>query len=89
MPLPVLDPDHLSVLVFGPGLGELIIVRVPPGAWMVVDGCEAGDVRYAQRVLSHYDAHPAIITLTHPHDDHSMGLLEVIDRATPYASGSG
>lgn len=72
------------MLVFGPGLGELVLVRAPPGVWMVIDGCEVADGGYGQRVLNHYEARPAIIVLTHPHDDHSKGLLEVIDAATPY-----
>jgi hypothetical protein len=82
--LPTLDPERLTVLVFGPGRGELVLVCAPPGAWMVIDGCEAGEVRYGQSVLTHYGARPSLIALTHPHDDHSMGLLEVIDAATPY-----
>lgn len=85
MPLPLLEPESLTVLIFGPGFGELAAVRAPPGVWMIVDGCEVGDIRYAQRVLDHYQAAPPrLIALTHPHDDHSGGLREVIDRATPY-----
>jgi hypothetical protein len=80
--LPVLDPDHLTVFVFGPGLGELILVRVPPDVWMVVDGCASGD-GYAQRVLDRYQARPQLVVLTHPHEDHSKGLADVIVRATP------
>lgn len=82
MALPVLELDHLAVFVFGPGLGELILVRVPPDLWMVVDGCEV-KYGYAQRVLDSYSAKPRLIVLTHPHDDHSKGLAAVIERATP------
>lgn len=84
MPLPTLTPDHLVVLVFGPGLGELILVRVPPGLWVVVDGCGAKGIDYAAAVLHHYgDARPAVVVLTHPHDDHSRGIADVIRKATP------
>jgi hypothetical protein len=81
--LPELAPDHLIVLAFGPGMGELILVRVPPDAWMVVDGCGAGETDYAVATLKHYSAHPRIIVLTHPHNDHSRGLAQVIEEATP------
>jgi beta-lactamase superfamily II metal-dependent hydrolase len=81
--LPDLDRDHLAVLVFGPGTGELVLVRAPPGAWMVVDGCGAGKDDYAVRALVHYGARPSLIVLTHPHDDHSRGMPEVIHQTTP------
>lgn len=83
MPLPDLAPDHLVVLAFGPGVGELILVRVPPDAWMVVDGCGAGETHYALEALTHYRARPRIVLLTHPHEDHSRGVAEVIEAWTP------
>jgi beta-lactamase superfamily II metal-dependent hydrolase len=81
--LPPLADDRLSVLVFGPGIGELILVRVPPGSWMVLDGCGVGETDYAVAVLEHYQAKPNIIVLTHPHKDHSRGVSAVIEAATP------
>ncbi|WP_157906906.1 MBL fold metallo-hydrolase [Sorangium cellulosum] len=83
MLLPELAPDHLILLAFGPGKGELILVRVPPDGWMVVDGCGAGRVDYAMKALAYYQARPRIVVLTHPHDDHSRGLARVIESATP------
>ncbi|XXY48859.1 hypothetical protein WME91_53530 [Sorangium sp. So ce269] len=83
MHLPDLAPDHLIVLAFGPGKGELILVRVPPDAWMVVDGCGADKVHYALKALTHYQARPGVVLLTHPHNDHSWGVAKVIEAATP------
>lgn len=83
MPLPDLDPDHLVVLTFGPGVGELTLVRVPPDLWMVVDGCGVRNIDYATEALARYGAHPSIVLLTHPHNDHSRGLASVIEAATP------
>jgi hypothetical protein len=83
VPLPDLAPDHLIVLTFGPGIGELTLVRVPPDAWMVVDGCGVGKIDYAMAALAHYRASPRIVLLTHSHDDHSRGLASVIEAATP------
>ncbi len=83
MPLPDLDPEHLIVLTFGPGFGELILVRVPPDVWMVVDGCGVQAVDYATEALARYHAHPSVVLLTHPHNDHSRGLANVIEAATP------
>ncbi len=82
MSLPVLEGDALQVFVFGPGVGELVVVRTPPDEWMVVDGCSAETVRYGLSLLKHYKAFPRIVILTHPHMDHAKGLGEVIDYAT-------
>lgn len=84
MPLPDLPPGHLAVLAFGPGIGELVLVRVPPGSWLVLDGCGAGDTDYAAAALEHYGmARPSAIVLTHPHDDHCRGLAGLIEASTP------
>jgi hypothetical protein len=80
--LPALASDALHVLVFGPGVGELVLVRAPPGVWMVIDGCSAGGVAYGRQVLSDYAAWPAIVLFTHPHLDHARGVAHVIDDAT-------
>jgi hypothetical protein len=40
--LPALAPDRLQVLVFGPGTGELVVVRAPPNDWMVIDPLTPG-----------------------------------------------
>jgi hypothetical protein len=83
VPLPELAPDHLVVLVFGPGVGELILARVPPDVWMVVDGCGKGAIDYAVEALARYRGRPRLVVLTHPHDDHSRGVGKVIRDATP------
>lgn len=87
MPLPRLEPEALQLFVFGPGTGELVIVRAPPDNWLVVDGCGLGGTMYAPRVLAHYGAKPDIVLFTHPHSDHYRGLQEVIDDATADPEG--
>lgn len=82
MVLPEVDEDALTLLLFGPGYGELALVRAPPGKWLVVDGCSADSAGYGQRVLEHYDAHPSLVLFSHPHKDHANGLREVIESAT-------
>ncbi|MGK3997005.1 hypothetical protein [Sorangium sp. So ce1024] len=49
----------------------------------MVDGCSVKGLDHAAAALSHYDAHPRIVILTHPHDDHSGGLVSEIEAATP------
>lgn len=82
-------PEHLpdgllSIVVFGPGKGEAIVVRLPDGSIGVVDGClepSAGDkdpwgngdpVRELLNRMS--PARLLFACLTHAHDDHYAGL---------------
>lgn len=82
MSLPSLEDDQLHVLVFGPGIGELVMVRVPPGDWLVIDGCSSRRAAYAPMVLEHYGVVPTLVVLTHPHQDHARGVSKVIEKAT-------
>lgn len=82
MRLPDVDDEALQIWLFGPGTGELVVVRAPPGQWLVVDGCSADREGYAQRLLGHYGARPSLVVMTHPHLDHASGLREVIETAT-------
>lgn len=82
MPLPPLQPDHLQIFLFGPGVGELVAVRAPPGDWLLVDGCAAGGRPYGPLLVTHYGIQPKLVVLTHPHLDHSRGMAQVIEHAT-------
>lgn len=80
--LPALEPDELALFVFGPGVGELVLLRAPPGVWLVIDGCAADGKGYAKQVLDHYGASSKVVVLTHPHLDHARGLAEVVEAST-------
>ena len=68
--------EHLRIFVFGPGYGECIAIQVPPGDWIVIDGCTQGGTA---PVVSLLDGEPwACVALTHPHEDHIKGLDEVL-----------
>lgn len=68
--------------MFGPGFGELILIRAPPGDWLVMDGCATRHVAsYALAVLEHYQQQGNVrfIAMTHPHEDHAGGVAELVD----------
>lgn len=73
-----LDPDRLYLFTFGPGLGESIVVRVPPRHWIVVDSCRIADRAAARHVLSRYDGELSCIVLTHRHCDHYRKFSQVL-----------
>lgn len=75
------DDSLLHLAVFGPGYGESIVIRIPGGAWVVVDGCVVSDVSPAIRLLDLHAAECACAILTHPHLDHALGLAELLQRS--------
>ena len=73
--LPQLPPDQLSLVVFGPGFGESIVVHAPPGEWLVVDSLvDPTGVNPAAKLLADHRAEPSALLLTHPHEDHAAGF---------------
>lgn len=72
-------PDLLYVVVFGPGFGESIVLRIPGEAWIVVDGCQFGATSYPANLLREDGKRWSCVILTHPHLDHASGLEAVID----------
>jgi hypothetical protein len=83
----------LTIVIFGPGFGESIVLRATGESgveWGVVDS--ARRERYGERanpaldLLVANDARPALVVLTHPHEDHCGGMPSVIERARPDAT---
>lgn len=73
-----LDRDRLYLFTFGPGLGESIVLRVPPGHWIVVDSCRIADRAAARHVLSRYGGELSCVVLTHRHKDHYRKFSQVL-----------
>ncbi len=82
-----LAPRSLSIVVFGPGRGEAIVVFLPDGSIGIVDGCREprreddpeGRGDPVRELLHSYrairpDFRIRFVCLTHPHADHYAGL---------------
>lgn len=83
----------LSIVVFGPGFGESIVIRVasdPEPLWAVIDSARrerAGQsVNPAKALLTAQQATPRLVMLTHSHLDHTSGMAEIIDGVRPDAT---
>lgn len=74
-----LGPDRLHLVVFGPGFGESIVLRVPENTWIVVDSCRTGKDSPARTLLREHGAHWSCLVLTHPHLDHAAGFDSLLD----------
>lgn len=79
--------DELEVSLFGPGIGECVVVHLGGGEWMVVDSCI--DPGSHQPVALEYfsalgvDVRTAVkyVVVSHWHDDHTRGIARVLDAA--------
>lgn len=86
--------DEYEVTLFGPGVGECVVLHLGDGAWMVVDSCllEGEPVALAYlRAIGVSAAQVEGMVVTHWHDDHHRGaaaLLEACPNAKIHASAA-
>ena len=71
---------HLTVLDIGQG--DAILIEAPDGATMLIDGGPDPELTL-QRIganLPFFARHIDLLVLSHPHQDHVAGLVDVLDR---------
>ncbi len=71
---------HLTVLDVGQGDG--ILIETPTGATMLVDGGPDPELTLGRlgANLAFFDRRIDLVLLSHPHQDHVAGLVDVLDR---------
>jgi beta-lactamase superfamily II metal-dependent hydrolase len=76
--------DQLEISIFGPGVGEGVVVHVGDGKWLVVDSCLNSSTRrpaaleYLEDIGVAVERDVAAVVLTHWHDDHTRGASEIL-----------
>jgi hypothetical protein len=81
------DAKELEVSLFGPGIGECVVVHLGFGEWMIVDSClnEAGTkaiaVEYLETIGVSLGDQIKLVVASHWHDDHIKGLSQVIQNS--------
>lgn len=79
--------DELEVSVFGPGVGESIVVHLGHGDWMVVDSClnprtrRPAALEYLETLDVDVGSAVRLLVLTHWHDDHVRGAGQILEQA--------
>jgi hypothetical protein len=80
-------PHQLEISVFGPGIGECVVVHIGHGDWIVVDSCvdrQSGQpvaLAYLKSLGVDIASQVKLVVATHWHDDHIGGLSEVLRAA--------
>lgn len=78
--------DEFELTIFGPGVGECILMHLGDGSWFVIDSCRfprsKTPVAIAYLEMLKIDPSTAIqsILATHWHDDHVNGLSDIVRR---------
>lgn len=74
--------------VFGPGVGECIVLHLGKGDWIIVDSCtspvgdEPAALGYLRSIGVDPDASVRMIVATHWHDDHIQGLATLLSECS-------
>jgi beta-lactamase superfamily II metal-dependent hydrolase len=78
--------DVIEVSLFGPGVGESVLVHLGRGNWIVVDCCvDRSDgsipvLRYLEEIGVDYANSISMIVATHAHDDHTAGISTLVEK---------
>lgn len=74
----VVPPDSYTISILDVGQGDAVLIQVPGGATVLVDGGPGSVVleRLKQSGISRIDA----VILSHPHADHVAGLKMVLEK---------
>ncbi len=73
--------QELKVYFFDVGQGDAILIRTPSRQNIVIDGGPDNSfITKLGETLPFYDKTIDLMVLTHPHDDHLFGLIEVLKR---------
>jgi len=79
--------NEMEICVFGPGYGESIVVYIPGVGWGIIDSCVTkieGEtiippLLYLLALLDPPYPPLSFVVLTHPHEDHYLGLNHIIN----------
>lgn len=78
---------EVEISVFGPGIGECVVVHLGDGDWLVVDSCRDRSsgrpvaLDYLRTLNVEVSTRVQMIVASHWHDDHIDGLDELLDEA--------
>lgn len=80
------NPDEIEISLFGPGIGECLVIHLGNNDWAVVDSCvnrNTGNpiaLDYLERLGVPADR-VRIIVASHWHNDHTRGIAKIFERS--------
>lgn len=79
--------DEIEISLFGPGVGECVVLHLGDGSWMVVDSCCAAPgqgpiaLEYLSELKVDVGSAVRLVVVTHWHSDHIGGIGEVFSKS--------
>lgn len=78
--------NELELSLFGPGIGESLVIHLGNGDWIVVDSCfdeqrQAVALSYLESLGVDVSTQVKLVLVTHWHDDHICGISQVVAAA--------
>lgn len=79
--------DTFEISLFGPGIGECVVVHFGGGRWLVVDSClnpttkRAVALDYLECLGVSVEAAVEFVAVSHWHDDHIRGISDLLSEA--------
>jgi len=79
------ERDQVEVSIFGPGIGECIVLHLGDNNWAIIDSCkdkETGTpvaIRYLKDLQVDLSSSVKIFVVTHWDDDHVRGASEILE----------
>lgn len=78
-------PDELEISLFGPGIGECIVIHLGDNEWMIVDSCiessskEPAPLVYLNKLGVNHCESVKVFVITHWHSDHICGASKIAE----------
>ncbi len=79
-------PQQLEISIFGPGVGESIVIHLGYAQWMIIDSCvhrsdnQPAAIKYLESIGVDLSTAVKLVLVSHWHDDHIKGLANIVKK---------
>jgi len=80
--------EEIEISIFGPGIGECIVIHLGDNKWIIVDSCieknnkQPTALNYLNKLGVNFSTDVKLFVVTHWHDDHIKGAAKILESCT-------
>lgn len=75
----IIDENNLKITFIDVGQGDCILIETPKGKRILIDGGKSERSILYEYLLKNQITHISLVCITHIHDDHIGGILNIVD----------